>query len=75
MELGPGGVKVMTVKDGSIVAKAGLKPNDVLIRLDVYVTKTVEDVHAAKSKYVGKDSIVAEVMREQKPLFLRLYLK
>lgn len=64
------GVFVKSVEAGSCAEKAGLKPNDIILKLGDDVVKSTEDLQAAKSAYSAGDTVAVTVYRSGEELVL-----
>lgn len=58
------GVIVYSVEEGSAAAQAGLRRDDVIVKVDDTEVKTVEDLNAAKKKYSAGDHATLSVYRD-----------
>jgi Zn-dependent M28 family amino/carboxypeptidase len=68
------GVKFADVTEGSPAAKAGLKQNDVMVEFDGKAIQNLYDfTYALRSKKAG-DEVVVKVMRDGKPVEVRVLL-
>ncbi len=69
------GVKFADVREGSPAAKAGLKGGDILVEFDGKPIKNLYDfTYALRSKNVG-DQVEVKVLRQDKPLVVRVTLE
>jgi S1-C subfamily serine protease len=67
-------VKFADVTEGSPAAKAGLKQNDVMVEFDGKAIQNLYDfTYALRSKKAG-DEVVVKVMRDGKPVEVRVLL-
>lgn len=68
----PVGAYVETVEEGSCSEKAGLKPGDIIIKMDETVITTNSMLIATKNTYRAGDTVTLKVVRDRQELEIKL---
>jgi len=71
----PAGVQVDAVSDGSLFAKAGLRAGDVIAAVDGKPLRSLNDVAALYARAGSLRAVTAQVVRNGKPLTLRVIVQ
>ncbi|HSK01687.1 MAG TPA: PDZ domain-containing protein [Kofleriaceae bacterium] len=71
----PEGVKVESVLDGSVFAKAGLRAGDVIASVEGRPLRSLDDVAALYARAGSLRAVTAQVVRGGKPLTLRVSIQ
>jgi serine protease DegQ len=71
----PAGVRVDSVQDGSLFAKAGLRAGDVIASVEGRPLRSLDDVAALYARAGSLRTVTAQVVRGGKPLTLRVVVQ
>jgi hypothetical protein len=71
----PAGVKVESILDGSLFAKAGLRAGDVIASVEGRPLRSLDDVAGLYSRAGSLRTVTAQVVRGGKPLALRVVIQ
>jgi S1-C subfamily serine protease len=65
------GFRLQRLRDGSFLARAGLRPNDLLLRVDGRPLASIDDCAAAYAQIRVLDRFTVDVVRDGRPVQLR----
>jgi hypothetical protein len=65
------GFRLQRVREGSFLSRAGLRPNDLLLRVDGRPLTTIDDCAAAYAQVRVLDRFTVDVVRDGRPVQLR----
>lgn len=73
-EAEPTGILVINVQDESPAAEGGLKPRDVILKLDDQLVKDIGDLRKSLEQYDAGDLVTLSILRNDKPRKIKLTL-